>query len=531
MAAPSFTKPESSDMTRMAARVGVVGCGHWGKNLIRNFAELGALGAVSDADEALAAKYAEEHHTTPKPWNEILASPAIEAVVIAAPAAVHARLAHEAIEAGKHVYIEKPLALDVVEAEAIVRKAGDAKRTLMVGHLLQYHPAYVKLREMVRGGELGRLRYVYSNRLSLGKIRREEDVLWSFAPHDISMILGLTGEEPCEVDGKLSPLLHDRIADTAHVHLGFPSGVKAHVSVSWLHPFKEHRLVVIGDRAMTVFDDTQPWPSKVVLYRHMIGWRDEIPAPVKAEGEPVEIGEAEPLKEECRHFLECVRTGREPQTNGEEGLAVLRVLRAASRSAKPAGETAGRFSDVSIHESAYIDEPVEIGAGTKIWHFSHVLPHVRIGRNCSIGQNVVVGPNVTVGDNCRIQNNVSVYDGVTLEDGVFCGPSCVFTNVNNPRSEIERKDEFRKTIVKRGASIGANATVVCGNVLGAYSFIAAGATVTKDVPDFALMAGVPARRIGWMSKAGARLGLDLVCPIDGTKYRETADGWLEEVVV
>lgn len=187
-----------------------------------------------------------------------------------------------------------------------------------------------------------------------------------------------------------------------------------------------------------------------------------------------------------------------------------------------------RFPGVAIHESAYIDDPTTIGAGTKVWHFAHILKGCRIGTGCSLGQNVMVGPDVTVGDNCKIQNNVSLYAGVDLEDGVFCGPSCVFTNVNNPRAEIERKAEFRRTIVRRGATIGANATIVCGHTLGAYSFIAAGAVVTGDVPAFALMAGVPARRLGWMSKAGARLDSKLVCPLDGSRYKETADGQLEE---
>lgn len=186
-------------------------------------------------------------------------------------------------------------------------------------------------------------------------------------------------------------------------------------------------------------------------------------------------------------------------------------------------------SDYFVHQSSYVDEPTKIGAGTKIWHFSHILKDCDIGRDCSIGQNVMIGPGVKIGDRCKIQNNVSLYNGVELEDGVFCGPSSVFTNVNNPRAEIERKSEFRKTLIRRGASIGANATIVCGHSVGAYAFIAAGAVVTKDVPDFALMAGVPAMRIGWMSLAGARLGDDLTCPIDGSKYRETADGRLEVV--
>lgn len=189
------------------------------------------------------------------------------------------------------------------------------------------------------------------------------------------------------------------------------------------------------------------------------------------------------------------------------------------------------FPGVFIHESSYVDEPCEIGEGTKIWHFSHVLKDSKVGENCNFGQNVVVGPAAIIGNNCKIQNNVSLYTGVVLEDGVFCGPSCVFTNVNNPRAEIERKDEYRQSLVRRGATIGANATIVCGHTLGEYCFIAAGAVVAKDVPAYALMAGVPAKRIGWMSKAGAKLGADLVCPIEGTAYREVFPDVLEEIEI
>ena len=187
------------------------------------------------------------------------------------------------------------------------------------------------------------------------------------------------------------------------------------------------------------------------------------------------------------------------------------------------------FKNVFIHDSSYIDEEVSIGKGTKIWHFSHILSNSKIGNNCTLGQNVVVGPNVNIGNNVKIQNNVSVYDGVTIEDDVFCGPSCVFTNVINPRSSVSRKEEFRKSNIGKGASIGANATIICGNDLGAYCFIAAGATVTKTVPNFAIMAGTPARRIGWMSKAGSRLESDLVCPIDKSKYFLESENKLVEI--
>ena len=188
-----------------------------------------------------------------------------------------------------------------------------------------------------------------------------------------------------------------------------------------------------------------------------------------------------------------------------------------------------RFPGVRIHASSYVDEPVAIGADTVIWNFCHVLGGVTIGKRCSIGQNVMIGPNVAVGDGCKIQNNVSLYEGLVLEDEVFCGPSCVFTNVLNPRSFVSRKAEFKKTIVRRGATIGANATVVCGNEIGRYAFVGAGAVITQRVPDYALMVGVPARRIGWMSRAGERLGPTLICSRDGSRYREKADGLLEYI--
>jgi UDP-2-acetamido-3-amino-2,3-dideoxy-glucuronate N-acetyltransferase len=509
--------------------VAVIGCGYWGRNLVRNFAELGALAAICDPDQATASQLSARYGAPVMAIDPVLRDAAIAGVAIAAPAAQHAALAIAALEAGKHVFVEKPLALTVPEAERLCGLAAERGRLLMVGHLLQYHPAFIALRELVRDGALGRLQYLYSNRLNLGKVRREEDILWSFAPHDLSMILSLVGQEPVDVAATGGYYLHKTIADVTTTHLTFPGGEQAHVFVSWLHPFKEQRLIVIGDRAMAVFDDGQPWSEKLVLYPHRIEWRETMPVPRRADANPVPLTEGEPLNLECRHFLDCVASGTRPRTDGAEGLRVLRVLARASQSLTPSsapvqGEAPSPVpSGVKIHPSAFIDEPCEIGAGTGIWHFVHILPHTRIGRDCSLG------PDVTIGDGCKIQNNVSIYKGVTLEDGVFCGPSCVFTNVNNPRAEIERKDEFRPTLVKRGATIGANATIVCGHTIGEYAFIAAGAVVTGEVPAFALMAGVPARRIGWMSAAGERLGADLVCPRSGRRYREAGPDCIEEI--
>lgn len=514
-------------------KVAVVGCGYWGRHLVRNYHDVGALGAIADADRDTAAGFAVKTGVPAFSFDEILARPEITGVAIATPAESHARLALKSLGAGKHVFVEKPLALTVTDAVEVIERAADAGLVLMVGHLLQYHPAFLQLQELARAGELGRLQYLHSTRLNLGKIRREENVFWSFAPHDISMILALAGEMPEHTQAIGACYLHKAVADVTTTHFTFANGINAHIFVSWLHPFKEQRLVVVGDGGMAVFDDGRPWSEKLVVYRHRISWINGLPTPAKAEGMPVPLEAAEPLRLECQHFLECVAKGEQPRTDGAEGLRVLKVLDAAERSMQAGRATAlphagppGAF----VHESSWVDDGCTIGPGTKVWHFSHILAGSRIGRDCVIGQNVMIGPGVVVGDRCKIQNNVSLYTGVTLEDGVFCGPSCVFTNVLNPRAEIERKDEFRKTRVGHGATIGANATIICGHDIGAYSLVAAGAVVTRDVPPHALVAGVPATRIGWVSHAGERLGPDLVCPRTGRRYRETGKGQLVALI-
>lgn len=518
-------------------RVALIGCGAWGRNLVRTHAALGSLVAVVDPDPAVAAAQAETYGVEARTFEEVLADPSVDAVVVAAPAADHAALAEAALAAGKHCYVEKPLALTVEDAERVVAAAEGAGRVLMVGHLLQYHPAFLRLRELVDAGALGELRYLYSNRLNLGRIRQEENSLWSFAPHDLSMLLSLVGEEPSEVTATGATFLNRGVADVTTTHLAFPSGPRAHVFVSWLHPFKEQRLVVVGSEAMAVFDDTKDWAEKLVVFEHGVDWVDGVPTPARAEPSPIPLEVAEPLRVECAHFLEAVATGTTPRTDGEEGLRVLRVLARAQEAlvvedaAAAGGEAAAAPAPVAhpgVHPSAVVDAGVVVGEGTKVWHFSHLLGGTVIGADCTLGQNVVVGPDVVVGDRCRIQNNVSVYAGVTLEDGVFCGPSCVFTNVYNPRAEVSRKDEFRTTLVREGATIGANATIVCGNEIGAYAFVGAGAVVNRPVPAHALVVGTPARQIGWMSHDGERLGPDLVCPRSGRRYEE-ADGALREI--
>ncbi|MFQ5659751.1 MAG: Gfo/Idh/MocA family oxidoreductase [Gammaproteobacteria bacterium] len=516
--------------------IAVIGCGYWGKNIVRNFHDIKGLAVVCDNEQDIADKFANEYGVPEKSFPEILNSSEIHGVAIATPAEQHYGFVKEALLAGKHVFVEKPLALRVEQGEELCQIAEKSGLILMVGHLLQYHPGFIRLKEIVKNGELGRLQYIYSQRLNLGKVRREENILWSFAPHDISMILALVGSEPENVSAVGSSYLHKNIADVTITNLSFPGGENAHIFVSWLHPFKEQKMVIVGENGMLVFDDQKSWGSKLIKYPHRILWKDNLPVPEKAEGVNIEVSKSEPLKNECKHFINCISGIETCRTDGREGLRVLRVLNAAEESmALQRVFVLNEFNpgktptNIYIHDTAVIDYPCEIGEGTKIWHFSHILEGSNIGRNCIIGQNVMIGPDVVVGDNCKIQNNVSIYKGVTLEDHVFCGPSCVFTNVNTPRAEIERKDEFLSTHVGRGATIGANATIICGSSLGQYCFIAAGAVVTKEVPPYALMAGIPAKRTGWVSHTGEQLGPDLVCPRSGRKYIEKNKDCLEEL--
>ena len=536
-------------MNDKSINIAVVGSGYWGKNLVRNFHQIGALKLICDKNEETVQQFNEQYPgvDTSTHFEDIINRSDLHAVAIATPAETHFELATQCLDAGKHTFIEKPLALTEQQGLKLVQLADKSNLTLMVGHILQYHSAVIKLKELIDEGELGKIQYLYSNRLNIGKIRAEENILWSFAPHDISVILMLLGKMPETVYATGGNYLQKQIPDSTLTVLDFDDGVKAHIFVSWLHPYKEQKLVVVGDKKMAVFDDITR--EKLFLYPHEIKWLDRIPVASKAEAEIVTLDMGEPLKAECLHFLECVATGKRPKTDGREGLRVLQVLQASQASIDRKGsniyfphsnqgktnyrsvftedspkQTNKKTEEYVIHESAYVDHDVKIGPETKIWHFSHVLSGSRIGRNCNIGQNVVIGPETVVGNNCKIQNNVSVFKGVTLEDGVFCGPSMVFTNVYNPRAEIRKMDQLRPTLVKKGATLGANCTIVCGVTIGRYAFVGAGAVVTKDVPDHALVVGNPSTIAGWMCGCGEKLNDQLICRACSNKYRSKKNG-------
>lgn len=512
----------------------LVGAGYWGKNLARNFNALGALHTLCDSSEAILSSYGADYSSVQRStsFDSVLEQREIAKVAIAAPAHLHYGMAKASLLAGKDVYVEKPLCLDIAEAEELVELADKHARILMVGHLLQYHPCVLEIQRLVTSGELGKLQYITSNRLNLGKIRQEENALWSFAPHDISVMLSLVGNRlPSEVRCVGGSYLTAGIADTTLSTFRFENGVRAHVHVSWLNPFKEQKLTVVGSQGMLVFDDTKPWGEKLLIHRNYLTWAaGRTPTPSKVAGEFLACLEEEPLRQECLHFIESCHARTSPRTDGREGLRVLRVLKAAHDSLQRDGEACSPAATAAAapapffrHPSAVVDPRAQVGAGSKIWHFSHVMSGAELGENCNLGQNVVVSPGVKLGRNVKVQNNVSIYTGATIEDDVFLGPSCVLTNISNPRSQINRRDLYESTLIRQGATIGANATIVCGTTLGRYCFVAAGAVVTKDVPDYALVRGNPARQSGWMSRHGHALEFKdgtATCPESGLKYEQ-----------
>src|SRR5271166_937511 len=322
---------ENTPHNKSKPNVAVVGVGYWGKNLVRNFHDLGVLTSLCDVDGSVEADHAQRYPGVKfyHDFSDLLSDSSVTAVVLATPAVTHYEMAKAALEAGKDVLVEKPLAVNVAHGEDLVRLADAKGRILMVGHILRYHPAILKLCELIHDGTLGKINYLYSNRLNIGKIRTEENILWSFAPHDISVMLSLLNEMPIRVTCQGDASLNRDVFDVTLSHFDFPSGVQAHIFVSWLHPVKEQRLVVVGSEKMAVFDDTAE--QKLVLYSHKVEWRDRRPTAVKANGEFVDLEEQEPLRAECKHFLDCVESRDSPVSDGAEGLRVLRVLDACQR--------------------------------------------------------------------------------------------------------------------------------------------------------------------------------------------------------
>jgi predicted dehydrogenase len=344
-------------LSQVAADIAVLGCGAWGKNIARKMHQLGRLRAVVDPSEggrcnAQSVAPGVPVHASP---SAVLSDALVKAVMIATPAETHYETACAALAAGKDVFVEKPLTIDVEDARDLVARAAAGKRILMVGHLLEYHPAILKLHELVQSGALGKIRYLISNRLNLGKIRTEENALWSFAPHDIAVILRLVGQLPFEVVATGGCYVSPNIADVTITQLLFDNGVRSHIFVSWLHPFKEQRqrLVVIGSQKMASFDDVA---KELVLYDQRVDWKQGQPVPIKGDGVKVAYPQDEPLKQECLHFIECIEQRRTPRTDGLNGLRILQILHAAQRSLMTNGKPVGMndAADVQIERGVAV---------------------------------------------------------------------------------------------------------------------------------------------------------------------------------
>ncbi|TJX78079.1 MAG: Gfo/Idh/MocA family oxidoreductase [Mesorhizobium sp.] len=313
----------------MKPRIAVLGCGYWGSNHIRTLKALGALHAVSDTNRARAEGFASEQDCLAIEPDQLFVRDDIDAIIMALPPQFHADLAVRAVENGKDVLVEKPIALTVADAERSVRAAKDNKRVFMVGHVLRFHPAFETLKGLIDKGELGEVRYIHSHRLGLGKFHTENDALWDLAPHDLSMILAITGTEPIEVRGEGAALL-DNLSDFAHLHMRFPNELRSHLFTSRLNPYRERRLTVVGTKAMAVFDDVEPWERKLAVYRHAV-WQDSGQwAFTTNEPSYVAVAQGMPLTRELEHFIQCIETRAEPRTSGEEAIRVLRILTAGT---------------------------------------------------------------------------------------------------------------------------------------------------------------------------------------------------------
>jgi len=313
--------------------IGLVGIGYWGKNILRNLLTLDVKCTACDFNKELIHTRKQEFpgaQYTLK-YDDILSNKEIKAVIIATPASTHFELAKQLINAQKDILVEKPLALDLAQGRELEKLAKLNKKILMVGHILYYHPAICKIKELIDEGALGNIQYIYSNRLNIGKLRTEENILWSFAPHDISAMLMFMGEEPSKVSGFGASYINKEIYDITVTTLNFSNGVKGHIFVSWLHPYKEQKFIIVGSKAMVVFDDLTR--EKIFIYPHKIKWIDsKTPVAQKAEHYTVVIENKEPLREELLHFIDCVKNRKLPRTDAAEGVRVLKVLKSVEKS-------------------------------------------------------------------------------------------------------------------------------------------------------------------------------------------------------
>ena len=474
----------------MDIKIGVIGYGRWSKNIVREMNKFNVIKMVCDINteelDECNKLYPDITTTTNK--YDILNNKYITGVCVVVPSELHYHITKEALENNKDVFVEKPLALSFKKGRELVKLAKEKNKILMIGHLMMYHSSIKKIKDIIDKGCIGKIKSITSNRLNFGIIRKTENVLWSFAPHDISMILFFCGSPLAvrcngnKISGKYG---------VVHLNMVYKN-LNAMINVNWMCPYKEQKLTIIGEKGIILFDDV----NKIVKYQNFLKDSKLIP-----------FDNNSPLYNECHSFIDACFSRKDTITCGNKSLETLFILDNAQKSLDEnkmiyIKQYEPIVENIYIHPTAIIDDQVTIGMGTKVWHYSHISKNSYIGKNCVIGQNVYIGPQVIIGNNCKIQNNVSIYTGVILEDDVFMGPSCVTTNDINPRAKHPKNGIYKKTLIKKGASIGANAVIICDNIIGEYSMIGAGSVVTKNIDSYTVVIGNPARKYGTIDKQG-----------------------------
>lgn len=446
-------------------KLGLIGCGRWGKNLVREFHKLGILHIICDIQNL------DYNIPITQDWNYFLNE--IDMVCISLPAELHYEYTKKALLAHKDVFVEKPMTLNINQAQELVQLAHNNQCILMVGHLLQYHPAIQKIKEYLP--KLGKVINITSNRKSWGTIREQENVLWSFAPHDLSIILSLVSGNIHQIvaSGK-SRKVYDIVNTSFYL-----DNIYVNINVSWLHPFKEQKLTIIGEQGSLIFDDVQ---------KTLIFFKDNI-------NENIEFDKTSPLELECQHFIECCETRQQPITNGLEGLYVLQIIDKIQQ----------KLNNIQpkLNHQGIIDKGAIIGNNCRIWHHSHLTNTCQIGDNCSIGQNCYVAG--ILGQGCKLQNNVNIYLGVKCGNYVFFGPNSTTTNDLNPRAQYSKNGNYIETIIEDQVSIGANVVIRCGITLKKGCFIGCGSVVVKDCDEYGIYVGNPAKKIGIMDEYGNKI--------------------------
>lgn len=463
--------------------VALIGAGYWGKNLLRDLNNLDVLKSVCEIKDIdnLRLKYPKLRIT--KDYNEILEDKKINAIVIALPVEHHYEYAKKALEHNKDVFVEKPLSLNIEEGEELVRLAYKRNKILMVGHLMHYHPCIIKIKELLKSKILGKLLYINFSRKNMGIIRKNENVLWSLAPHDISLMLNFTKGlkiKKLECYGKKCI---SNIYDITDTFIEFDNNLQCTISVNWLYPIKEQKISIVGEKGILVFDDTKK-KDKLTYCLNYLDIKNNI---INKNFKTINVDITKsPLVLECMHFIDCCLKRKSPITDGYEGLDVLEILNECQMK-------------LNISTNSIVENNAIIGTKTKIWNYSHIMNAI-IGNNCTIGDYCFIGDNVIIGNNCKIQNHSSIFDGVEIRDNVFIGPNTTFTNTRIPRANIPVDKKYEKTIVMNNVSIGAGSIIRCGIKLGEYSFIGAGSVVTKDTESFGVYFGNPAHKVGTINK-------------------------------